>query len=278
MKKLLAVIVLTAMLFCLVLTGCGNNENSISELKVYCFQAGKADAFLLYTENSAVLIDTGESGFGKTITKKCGELGIKSLDYLIVTHFDQDHLGGAKKVLEDIEVKNVLQSNFPKNSSEYSKYTAQLEEKSLTAVTVRERMNFSLDGVKYTVDPPESEGYDDSPSNNSSLIVVTEHEACRMLFLGDAEDKRMEEYIAASEAEYGLIKMPHHGRWHSALKKLIEKTSPEYAVITSSDDEPEDDKTVDLLDKNGVKAFLTRVNPVVITDNGKEITVGYDAH
>ena len=69
MKKLLAVIVLTAMLFCLVFTGCSNNENSISELKVYCFQAGKADAFLLYTENSAVLIDTGESGFGKTITK-----------------------------------------------------------------------------------------------------------------------------------------------------------------------------------------------------------------
>lgn len=277
MKKLAAVIVLAAVLLCAVLTGCENGENPVTELKVYCFQAGKADAFLLYTENSAVLIDTGESGFGKTITKKCGELGIEALDYLIITHFDKDHVGGAKKVLEDIKVKNVLQSNYPKNSSEYSKYSAQLEAKSLTAVTVREELTFSLDGVNYTVNPPENEVYDDSPSNNSSLIVATEHGACRMLFLGDAEDKRLEEYLAASEGEYGLVKLPHHGRWQSSLKELIEKTSPGYAVITSSDDEPEDDRTVELLDKNGVEAFLTRVNPVTITDNGKKPVVGYDA-
>ena len=276
LKRLVSVFLL-ALSLCLLSAGCGSDDNnSLSELKVYCFQAGKADAFLFYTENSAVLIDTGESGFGKTITKKCGELGIDTLDYLIVTHFDKDHVGGAKKVLEDLEVKNVLQSNYPKSSSEYSKYLSQLEAKKLTSVTVRDEMTFSLDGVKYTVNPPEKEVYDDSPSNNSSLIVVTEHEACRMLFLGDAEDKRLSEYLEVSEGRCGLVKLPHHGRWQSSLNELAEKASPEYAVITSSDKEPEDNKTIDLLEKSSIKAYLTRINPVIITDDGKKISVGYD--
>ena len=78
-------------------TGAGETDTTVqpaaSTLNLWCFQAGKADAFLLWNESGTVLIDTGESGFGKEILKKLQELGIQRLDYLIITHFDKDHVG-----------------------------------------------------------------------------------------------------------------------------------------------------------------------------------------
>ena len=284
-------ITITCMLLCLcmaaaaVFTGCGSSSSgssgeettasSLPELNVYCFQARKADAFLFYTGKSAVLIDTGESGFGKTIVEKCAELEITALDYLIVTHFDQDHVGGAKKVLAEMTVSNVLQSNYTKDSSEYEKYASQLKEKGLTAQTVREELTFTLDGVTYTVNPPKEEVYSDSESNNSSLIVTVAHGENKMLFMGDAEDLRLKEFLETDPPACKLIKLPHHGRWHEPLTDLIKKTSPQYAVITSSDEEQEDDETLALLKKQGVTPFLTRTAPVLITDNGSTLQINY---
>ena len=88
-------------------------------LRVYCFSAGKADAMLLYTDNSAVLIDTGRKGFGKEILAYLEAEGISSLDKMIITHFDKDHVGGAAKLLHNIPIGEVLQSNYPKESEEY---------------------------------------------------------------------------------------------------------------------------------------------------------------
>ena len=245
-------------------------------LHIYCFAAGKADAFLLYTDSSAVLIDTGESGFGKTIVEKCEELGIDRLDCLIVTHFDKDHVGGAKKVLAELSVTTVLQSNVPKDSSEYEKYVRQLAICGIEPITVRGDYRLTLGGVTYTVNAPQQEHYADSASNNSSLITSVEYGAKRFLFLGDAEDARLAELIAASPAHYDLVKLPHHGNQHKPLPDLIRMTTPRYAIITSSDDQPEDARTVTLLNEAGAETFLTRIAPVEIYTDGEQITAQYE--
>lgn len=262
-------------------TGVSSGRSSVadqpgSELKVYCFSAGKADAFLLYTDDSAVLIDTGESGFGKTIAEKCSELGINKLDYLIITHFDKDHVGGAKKVIESLDVENVLQSNCPKDSTAYEKYIEALENKGIEAVTLTEDMNFTLDGVSYDVNPPEQEIYEDSESNNSSLITSVTIGEFRMLFSGDAENERLSEFLSTSSGKYDVVKLPHHGRWQKTLTDLITETTPSYAVITSSEEEPEEEKTLELLDSYSVETFLTRTAPVIITSDGNVLTVEYE--
>lgn len=246
-----------------------------SDLKVYCFAAGKADAFLFYTDNSAVLIDTGESGFGKTIVQKCADLGINELDCLILTHFDKDHVGGAKKVIDSLQIDRVLQSHSPKESDAYSKYLEALERKAITPETVRADMTFTADGVKYAVNPPAKETYDDSGSNNSSLITTVTHGETNMLFLGDAEDARLEEFLAQNPRPCQVVKLPHHGRWHSPLEALIEKVKPSYAILTSSTDEPEDAATVSLIEKSGAQLFLSRQAPVLISSSAQGLQVRY---
>ena len=243
----------------------------MGDWNVYCFQAGKADAFLLWNEDSAVLIDTGESGFGKTIVSYMQEQGITKLDLLIITHFDKDHVGGAKKVLESVEVARVLQSNVPKESSAYSKYLAALEAKGLTAETVSGDLDVSLGDLQITVNgPTKTDSVDES--NNSSLIVSVFHGADKLLFMGDAEDERIAEFVAQNQTDYDWIKIPYHGHWQDGLQALLKSTSPETAVITSSSEEPEDEQTLDLLAQYGIAAYLTREGAIRFTSTGSGVT------
>ena len=247
-----------------------------STLNIYCFQAGKADAFLFWNEAGAALIDAGVSGYGKTILAKLGELGIDRLDYLILTHFDKDHVGGAKKLVSDLPIGTILQSNCPKEGADaYDKYAAAAAASGIEPVTARELLTFQLGDVTFSVDPPARETYDRSPSNNSSLIVTVTHGANRLLFCGDAEDLRLAEFLNTDPGPCALVKLPHHGVWQTTLRDLVAKTAPTWAIITSSNEEPEDPETLTFLEDNGIETFLTRAAPILIISDGQSLTVEY---
>ena len=281
MRRLLFVFVLFVGLF----VGCEqsqpasaatSSENVVptsTVMNVWCFSAGKADAFLFWNSEGAVLIDTGESGFGKTVLEKLRELGIEKLEYLIVTHFDKDHVGGAKKILSEIQVDTVLQSNCPKSGAEaYEKYVSALKTAGIEPVTVRESLSFSMGETVFTVNPPARDSYPEDDSNNSSLIVTVTHGKTRLLFCGAAEDLRLTEYLETKPGNFALVKLPHHGRYQKTLAALLDVSQPDYAVITSSEEEPEDAETLTLLADRGVEALLTRNGAIWIklTPEGME--------
>lgn len=285
MRKLISILLCFA-LATACLAGCANPKTDTgtqsdvpepsSALNVWCFQAGKADAFLFWNEAGAILIDTGESGFGKVILEKLSELGIQRLDALILTHFDKDHVGGAKKLLTSIPVDSVLQSNAPKPGAEaYEKYLGALREKAIEPITVRESMELPLGDAVFTVNPPAQEAYREDASNNSSLIVTVQHGANRLLFCGDAEDLRMAEFLGIDPGLCALVKLPHHGQYQATLKELLTATRPVYAIVTSSDEEPEDAETRELLNRGNVKTFFTRTAPIQIESDGIALSVQY---
>lgn len=264
-----------------LLSGCGSKSEKVDiadigeGLTIYSFNAGNADAHLIYNDEWAVLIDCGEKGFGKTILSYMEENNISRLDYLIITHFDKDHVGGAAKVLKNCEVGSVLQSNFPKESNEYDNYLEALEIAQKTAETVRERYSFTLGDAEFTVDPPQQEVYENDDSNNSSLITEVTLGEVNMLFTGDAEDDRLEEYTSSVNKVYKYVKVPHHGRWQDSNTDFADKVKAEIAVITSSDEEPEDEETVKAFEDNGAEVFITRNGAVMAKCDGKNIAAEY---
>ncbi|WP_074833221.1 ComEC/Rec2 family competence protein [Ruminococcus albus] len=264
------------------MSGCTAKTNKVSidevgkGLTIYSFKAGKADAELIYGDDWAVLIDCGEKGFGKHITAYMEEQGIKKLDYLIITHFDKDHVGGAAKILRSCEVGTVLQSNSPKESEEYDNYLEELKNQGITAQTVREDMTFTLGEAVFTIDPPAQEAYEKEPSNNSSLITEVTLGDVNMLFAGDAENDRLAEFTQNNNKTYRFVKVPYHGHWQKQLKPFAQSIKAEIAVITSSDEEPEDKDTVDLFKKCGAEVFLTRTDSVIAKCDGKNIAAEYD--
>ena len=250
-----------------------SESGMLGKFKVICLNAGKADAIILRSQNSTVIIDTGEDDEGSAIVSYLKQQNIDTIDYLIITHFDQDHVGGADTVLKKLTVKNVIQSDCPKDSDDYSQYIEMLTKKNISPVTLRDMMTFTLDSVAYTIYPPKETTYVEKDSNNSSLVTSVVHGENSFLFAGDAENARIQELIAQGNLEHTFLKVPYHGFYQTSLSELFSQVKAKYAVITSSDKLTEDDGTVKLLEAVGTKVYLTRKGEVTVTSDGKNMVV-----
>lgn len=260
----------------LLLTGCSSHTTDItgSDLSIDCLNAGKADAFILRTENSTVLIDCGEKGFGSEILDKLEENDITKVDVLFISHFDKDHVGGAAKVINNIDVGQVYTSYQTKNSEFIDKFYNALSEHKKEATEVKEDFSFSLDGVDYEVIVPESDQYEENDSsNNSSLVVRVGTENIHILFPGDCEEKRLQELIKDKTITSDILKVPHHGKMEKSSEAFLNAVRPQYAIITSSDEETESEKLLNLLEKKHIATYLTRKGGIEIQIIQGEISV-----
>lgn len=248
-------------------------ENENYNLKIYFFNAGKADSILISNNGKYILIDTGEEELGSTILSYLKNNNITKLDYLIITHFDKDHVGSAAAIINEIEVEHVLQSNCPKESEYYDNYISALEEKGISAETISGDMTFELSDLKITVNGPEKI-FDNNESNNSSLIVSMNYKNTNYLFMGDAQNDRIKDFIKNHDSiKYDFIKIPYHGNYQKQLDNLLEWSNPQYGVITCSDEEPDTTETEKLLKEMNIEYYLTKNGPILITSNGINIKI-----
>ena len=282
------------LVLCIVLTGCddgngqepgngsgvnnGQKQNPDSDdpgtLKVYCFELGKADSFLIYNNKSTIIIDAGERGQGKDILQYMENNDIKGIDMMFITHFDKDHVGGAAKLIGNTEVGEIYTPSYVKPSDDYDNFTDKVKEKNKTVTALKENKTFETGGIKIEVNVPAKEVYEESPSNNSSLIIRVSYGDTSFLFTGDAEALRLKEYIGTQPEKCNVVKMPYHGKYTEfmgCLNEFLDLVNPEYAVITSSKEEKEADETKDLLEKRGIKLYRTRKGSVLFESDGKSV-------
>lgn len=128
-----------------------NTEDSNYNFKVYFFNAGKADCILISNNDKYIMIDTGEESLSNEILAYFKNNNITKLDYLIITHFDKDHVGSSSAIIDNIEIDNVLQSNCPKESEYYTNYINSLANKNITAQTISGDKSFILGDLNIVV-------------------------------------------------------------------------------------------------------------------------------
>ena len=194
---------------------------------------------------------------------------------MIITHFDKDHVGGAAKVIKKLKVNNIITSDYFKDSEEVEDYLEACDNAGIKPEVLQDEISFTLDNVTYKVYPHIAKTYSEKESNNSSLIISVEHGDNRMLFTGDANNLRIQEFITKQERnfKYQLLKVPYHGRYMESLSEFVNIIKPEYTVITSSEEDKEDKETVELLKGIGSNVLLTREGTIVVTSDGKKLTV-----
>ena len=151
MKKIIAVLLVIIFILIIIYLFKNNKEY---EFNIHFFNAGKADAIIIKNNDKYIMIDTAEESFSDEILKYFKKNNISKIDYLIITHFDKDHVGGASKIIDKIEIQNVLQSNYPKNSEVYKKYVKSLEKKSINPMTINNNFSFDLGDMKVVVNGP----------------------------------------------------------------------------------------------------------------------------
>ncbi len=266
MKKLCKGMMLLALSMCV--TACA----SAVELEVRFFDAGKADACLLKTPNSTVLIDTGKNKFGKELVGYLEENGISEIDVLFITHFDKDHVGGADKVLENVKVHQVYEPDYFSDSKQTEEYREALESAGIRVTALQENIAFELDGMKYVVDVANQNDYGEDEENDFSLVIGAYLRDVSLLFAGDAENPRLGELLSEGLAHFDVLKVPHHGKAEKLSAEFFHAVTPDYSVITSDKDDLEDEDVVFMLSQYG-QVYLTRQGDVVMTTDGKTISV-----
>ena len=231
------------------------------DFKVYFFNAGKADAILLSKNDKYILIDTGEESLSDNILKYFKANNITKLEYLIITHFDKDHVGSASNIIDNIEIGEVLQSNSPKDSEYYTNYLNSLSNKSINPTTVSGNYELSFEDLDIVVNGPETI-YESSESNNSSLIVSVTYDDTSFLFMGDAENARIKNYLSSNNESYDFIKIPYHGNYLKRLNDLLDVVKPSFGVMTCSSSEGCEDETLEVLNNYNIKYYMNKYDAI----------------
>ncbi len=262
------------MLVILVLSGCQTFKNNTEEiLKITVLKVGRADAILIEKDRHVMVIDTGEEDDGEKIVEYLRKENIEKIDCLIISHYDKDHVGGADILLTDIEAEEIFLPDYPSNSTEYLDFMRVVKEKGYSLNCLSEDYAFTFCGCSVYIHTPLSYTFDASTDydNNLSLIVSLTYGSQRFVFMGDAEKSRITEWLSQDPGKYTFIKMPHHGVYNSALRRLLEETAVSYAVICDSKKNPAEEATLKLLDQYRVMTYETKNGNITVLSDGIRI-------
>lgn len=276
-------ITITSALLIMGMAGCSrekklqeqNKIREVQEIKnapvdITIMDIGKADCILIKLEDKSIMIDTGLNKSGKEIVSRLQENNIDTLQYLILTHMDKDHIGGADTVIDNIKINNLIQADYIKESKQYNQYEESIKENNIIPVLLHEKISTEINGAEINIYPAQKNYYEQS--NDYSIIVDLKYGEYNFLFAGDAEDERVKEFFNDNPTKYTFVKMPHHGRYDSMSEKFIESVSPRYAAITCSNEEKPDNEIINILKTNNVKTYLTSDGDIEIKTDGKSIS------
>lgn len=213
-----------------------------SDILVYYIDVGQGDSILLSSSNRKenILIDTGgkisyeKEKWEERKTKNIADntitflrkLGINKLDYLIITHGDNDHSGDAEYLVENFKVNKVIL-----NCGSYNNL-----EKRLIKVLNKNNIKYSsciknLNIDKYKLKFLNTKEYDNE--NDNTNVIYTNLNNYKFLFMGDAGINKEEDIINKYDIKnIDFLKVGHHGSNTSSSKDFIDKIKPRYSIIS----------------------------------------------
>ncbi|MCL2577083.1 MAG: MBL fold metallo-hydrolase [Defluviitaleaceae bacterium] len=288
----------------------GRPELAGGLMDVFVFGIGRSDAILITTENHAILIDTGENQHGDPIAGTLLSRGITSLDYLIITHFDRDHVGGAHRIINFLDVQNIVVPNYSRLTRHVQRFESAMENAGIEPIVLTEPMSFVLDGAHFVIDPSDlpymsidvediEDEYDDfeeeddddddaefiATGDDFSLIVKIGHGRNDFLFMGDATTHRRQQLLDCDDfmaMEFDFIKVGRHGRWDRRTNRFVNHiaTNAKYAVVTGFcpseadiyyPERPTDDRIIERFQNGGTEMFYTMNSHFRIRSDGREL-------
>lgn len=199
-----------------------------SSLEVVMFDVDEADSMLISTPSKRVniLIDTGRGIDINNIIIYLKSIGITKLNYLIITHGDEDHIGGALYLIDNFKVDNVIL-----NKGDYTELEVELITH-LKNKNIRYTNNINkiplLGSYMYLLNTKEF-----SNENDNSIVTYFEYQKYKFLFMGDSSSKT-EEYLINNYnlTNISFLKVGHHGSNTSSSSLFINKIKPKVSLIS----------------------------------------------
>lgn len=248
-------------------------------MEVHFLDVGQGDATLVTCDGHAMLIDAGDDTKGTAIQNYLKKQNIKSLDYLILTHPDADHIGGAPVIITKFDISNVFVSNFEKDNKTYRKLIQALDDKRLKALTPAVKSKYSLGNAEFTILAPND--IYDTP-NDSSIALLLKNGENTFLFTGDAEAEAEKDILSTGiDISADVYQVGHHGSKSSTSRNFLRTVNPSYAVISCGEGNSyglPHAETLNSLRIYGVAVYRTdEAGAIIATSDGKTISFNVPA-
>lgn len=243
-------------------------------LEVHYIDVGQGSATLLKSGRHAMLIDTGDSDQGTKIQLYLTKQGVENLDYLVLTHPDADHIGGAPVIITKFGIGQLFLSNYEKDNKTTQKVRDAMQYKGLTASDCQVGDTYTLGNASFTILAPVKEYAD---SNNASIALMVQNGNNRFLFTGDCEAEAEADLIASgADLSADVYLAGHHGSDTASSQAFMDAVSPTYAVISCGEGNSYGHPHAEVLNRfrsMGIQVFRTdEQGSVVAESDGTGIT------
>lgn len=206
-----------------------------SGLEIHYLDVGQGDATLILCDGHAMLIDAGDNDQGTAVQSYLESQGVTTLDYVIGTHPDADHIGGLDVVLYKFDCKTVIMPDFEKDTRTYDDVVQTMKQKRYKNTLPEVGTVYELGSAVFTIVAPNGE-YGDN-ANDYSVGILLQHGENRFLFTGDAEEASEADMLENGiDLKADVFKAAHHGSRTANTEKFLQRVEPDYAVISCGED------------------------------------------
>ncbi len=244
-----------------------------SGLRVTFLDVGQGDGTLLQVPEGAILVDEGPPE--ADVAGQLEELGVRHLAALVLTHPERDHVGGAKSVLDGLEVDLVLDPGIPNESPEESAALRVARAHHVRVVIAREGQTYRLGELELRVLWPDAPGPVGGDPNEHAIVLVASYGSTDVLLTADAESTVT---VPLGLPDVEILKVAHHGSADPALPEFLRRTTPSIAVISvgrgNTYGHPTPETLAALAAAPGLTVLRTDENGrVVVESDGRHLTV-----
>lgn len=205
------------------------------DLQIITFDVQNADCFLIKTPNNKYfIIDTGRAGYrgskaqaNSIIIKYLKDRGIKNIEGMIITHFDNDHSGGAVDIMTNLKVKQVYVNSFKDKSMTSVEIYKTLRKKEIPARIPKGIIYEEPNLIMNTFIANSNE------DNEKSIITLLSYKNFDMLFTGDAGTGAFKQLKTQLPASIEVLKVGHHGGNNVVNLEMLEAMNIQTSIIST---------------------------------------------
>ncbi len=245
-------------------------------LEVHYIDVGQGDATLIKCGSHAMLIDGGNNNKGTTVQLYLKKQGVESLDYVIGTHPDADHIGGLDVIVYKYNCDTVIMPDYEKDTKTYQELVDVIHDKNMKITYPVVGEQYALGEAKFTIIAPNSNSYGGN-ANDYSVAILLEYGKNRFLFTGDAEEASEAEMLTNGiDISADVYKVAHHGSRSASTQEFLNAVHPKYAVISCGEGNSYGHPHAEVLNRlrsMGVEVFRTdEQGSIIASSDGENIT------
>lgn len=253
-------------------------------VELHVIDVGQGDSLLIRNEQGNILIDTGDTSkeTENAVRNYLEEQNVKELEYLIITHYDADHIGAADMVLREYKVKRIImpdvaEKDIPTTNVFNNMISALEASEDTEVISAVSGTTYQMGDLHMKVLAPNSAKY--SEMNNYSVAIRFDFGKKSFLLTGDAEElseKEMMKTYSAAELDCDLFKAAHHGSRGANSLDFLKKVTPDIVVISCGEGNKHEHPHAEALERfeqvNATVYRTDKLGSLVFVCDGKTIT------